>query len=264
MMIEETLKKRLITSAFFISVTVGTIFLSPHWFFFLVVQAFSLFALNEFLTLAEKKSIEIHRVLSLFFAALFPFAAYYSAEPLVLGAAALAMFTANFKKEARDRALFSTSVSMFGLIYIPCLLSHLIKLRQMNEGSALIFYLVLLAKGGDAGAYFIGKKYGKTKLIEHVSPNKSVEGAVGGFVTTLLLSLVSKLYLPGIPVIHLLGMGVLIGVVSQVGDLAESLIKRDVGVKDSGQIPGLGGVLDVLDSLLFTIPLVYYYVLFTL
>ncbi len=263
-MIDETLKKRLVSSAFFITLTVATIFLSPEWLFFLVVQAFSLFALNEFLSLAEKKNIEIHRNLSLFFAALFPFAAFYSAEPLVLGSAAFAMFVANFKKEAREKALFSTSVSMFGLVYIPCLFSHLIKVRHFDYGSALIFYMILIAKGGDAGAYFIGKKYGKTKLIEHISPNKSVEGAIGGFVTTVLLSLLSKIYLPEIPLFHLLVLGVLVGVISQVGDLAESLVKRDVGVKDSGQVPGLGGILDVLDSILFTVPLVYYYVLFAL
>lgn len=263
-MIDETLKKRLISSVFFVTFTVATIFFSPEWFFFLIVQAFSLFALSEFLNLAEKKNIEIHRISSLFFAALFPFAAYYSAEPLVLGAAAFAMFVANFKKEARDKALFSTSVSMFGLVYIPCLFSHLIKLRHLEQGSALIFYLILLAKGGDAGAYFIGKKYGKTKLIEHISPNKSVEGAVGGFITTVLLSLLSKTYLPSVPLGHLFVLGILVGVISQIGDLAESLIKRDVGVKDSGQVPGLGGILDVLDSLLFTVPLVYYYILFAL
>lgn len=262
-MIDETLKKRLISSAFFITVVVATIFLSPEWFFFILVQAFSLFALSEFLTLAEKKNIEIHRILSLFFGALFPFAAYYNAEPLVLGAAAFAMFVANFKKEARDKALFSTSVSLLGLVYIPCLFSHLIKLRHLDQGSALIFYMILLAKGGDAGAYFVGKKYGKKKLIEHISPNKSVEGAVGGFATTILLSVLSGTYL-NIPLVHLVVLGALIGVISQIGDLAESLIKRDVGVKDSGQVPGLGGILDVLDSLLFTVPLVYYYILFVL
>ncbi len=102
------------------------------------------------------------------------------------------------------------------------------------------------------------------KLIEHISPNKSVEGAAGGLLTTLVLSLLSKSYLGFIPLGHLFIMGILVGVISQVGDLAESLLKREVGVKDSGQLPGLGGVLDILDSVIFTVPFVYYYIVFAL
>lgn len=264
MVIGETLKKRLMMSVVFVSIAVATIFWSPEWLFFAVVQTFGLLALNEYLSLVEKKGIESSRVMSLIFGALFPIAAYYSAEPLVLGTATLSMLVANFRKEAREKALITTAVSLFGILYVPCLFSHLIKLRHLDHGSALIFYLILLCKGGDAGAYFTGKKYGKVKLIEHISPNKSIEGAIGGFLTTLALSMISKMYLPWLSFGHLFILGILIGVISQVGDLAESLIKRDVGVKDSGQIPGLGGVLDVLDSIIFVIPLVYYYILYSI
>ncbi|MDD5671236.1 MAG: phosphatidate cytidylyltransferase, partial [Candidatus Omnitrophica bacterium] len=111
-----------------------------------------------------------------------------------------------------------------------------------------------------AGAYFVGKNYGKIKLIEHISPNKSVEGAVGGFLTTVALSLLSFIYLPHVPFVHLLVLGILTGLLAQLGDLAESVMKRDAGVKDSGAVPGLGGILDILDSLILTIPFIYYYI----
>ena len=139
-MIDETLKKRLITSSVFIAVAVGTIFWSPDWFFFMVIQAFSLVALNEYLSLAEKKGAGTHRILSLFFGALIPFAVLKSAELLVLGAAAFAMLAADFKKENREKALLSTALGVFGLLYIPCLFSSLLKIRQLDQGSALIFY----------------------------------------------------------------------------------------------------------------------------
>ena len=265
-MMDEVLRKRLTMSAVFVTITIATIFMSPEWFFFAVVQAFGLIGLNEFLAMAEKKSGRINRVACLLFGALIPFASYYSAEPVVLGLAALVLFTMNFDKNApRDTtALLSISVSIFGLIYIPVLFSHLIKLRHLGYGSSLIFYTVLLAKGGDAGAYFVGRSFGKEKLIEHISPNKSVEGAIGGLGVTVLLSLLSKSYLGFISFGHLFLLGILVGVIAQLGDLAESLIKRETGVKDSGQIPGLGGVLDMLDSLVFTVPFVYYYVLYAL
>ena len=263
MMIDETLRKRLGLSAVFVTITLVTIFLSPEWFFFVVVQAFGLFALNEFLAMAAKKNVRLNRPLCLFFGALVPFSSYYSAEPLILALATLIFFMLHLDKNAlRDQALLSMALSLFGLLYVSVLFSHLIKIRHLAHGSSLIFYTILLAKGGDAGAYFIGRRYGKAKLIEHISPNKSVEGAVGGLGVTVLLSLLSKVYLGFIPVIHLLILGVLAGVIAQLGDLAESMIKREVGVKDSGQLPGLGGVLDMLDSLLFTVPLVYYYVAF--
>lgn len=261
-MIDETLKKRLISSAFFIGITVATIFLSPYWFFFIIAQGFNLFALFEYLTLVEKKNLPAHKPVCLIFGALIPFAMLYGAEMFVLTAAAVVIFVLNFGKEKRDQAFQSSLLSLFGLLYISVFFNYLIKIRQLDFGPALVFYTLLLVKAGDAGAYFVGKKYGRVKLIEHISPNKSVEGAVGGFATTVILSLVSKIFLPEISFGHLFFLGIIISVVSQLGDLIESLIKRDVGIKDSGQVPGLGGILDVLDSLIFTMPFVYFYLVF--
>ncbi len=258
-----SLKKRLITSAFFVSVTIASIFWAPEWFFALIVGVFNVVGLNEFLTLAEKKDIPVQRIPALTAAVLLTLAVYLGypgLEGLILALACLAIFIFNFRPPMKH-ALVSTAVTMFGIVYVPWFFLHLIKIKYLVSGPCWVFYTILVVKGGDAAAYFAGVKYGKTKLIERISPNKSVEGAIAGFVASIALSLLSKIYLPHAPFLQLVFLGALIGILSQFGDLAESLIKRDVGVKDSGQIPGLGGILDVLDSLILTVPFVYYYVL---
>ncbi len=255
------LAKRLIFSAIFVSLTLVTIFAAPDGVFFVVVAAFGLVALYEFYDLAEKKNIEINRFLGLFFGAVVCLSVYHKAESAALAAACLALFVFNFNRKEKSQALLSTAVTVFGIIYIPWFLAHLIKIKDLPGGAQWVFYSLLLVKGGDAFAYFIGRKYGKNKLIEHISPNKSVEGAIACLAGTILLSLLSKIYLPAASFLNLFILGAALGLLSQFGDLAESLLKREAGVKDSGSIPGLGGILDILDSIILTVPFVYYYVL---
>ncbi len=255
----EQLTKRLLSSAVLISITVATIFFSPPWFFFLVVEIFSLAAFNEYLILADKKGIHVFRPMALLLGALLPFSAYFSSDGVWLMTACLCVFLIHFHPKMKENAFLQAAVTILGLLYIPWFFSHFIKIRELTYGAWWVFYTILVVKGGDAGAYFVGKSYGRMKLIEHISPNKSIEGALGQFVTTVVLSLGSKIYLHDISMKHLFVLGVIIGILAQLGDLAESVLKRDAGVKDSGKVPGLGGVLDVLDSLLLVTPFVYYY-----
>ena len=125
----------------------------------------------------------------------------------------------------------------------------------------LLAYLILVTKSGDIGTYFIGKRLGKHSLIPRISPKKTVEGALGGLLFSVVVSLASIGFLPVFSLLHLFVMGLILGVLAQIGDLSESLIKRDCGAKDSGRtLPGLGGVLDITDSILFTAPIFYFYV----
>jgi len=252
------LTKRLLVSAVFIAIGVAAIFLLPHWCFFMVVEAFVLMGLWEFFSLAEQKGLLVHRGFGLVFGALLPFSAYFSLQPTNLLMVCVALFIFLFNRRSPDKTITSVSVSVFGIIYVAWFFSYLIKIRLLPDGAAWVFYTILIVKAGDAGAYFIGKKFGKTKLLEHVSPKKSIEGAIGQMFTTIALSVGSVFYLHVSP-LHLLILGTAVGALALLGDLAESLIKRDAGVKDSGNIPGLGGILDVIDSLLFTIPVVYFY-----
>lgn len=256
-----SLQKRLAFSAIFIPIACYAIFGAPQWLFFLVVEAFSLLALYEYLTLASMKNLPINKWLGLFWGALLPISVYFSYEAVVLVMTCLCVFIYNFSRKYKEHSLVGTSVTVFGIIYVSWFFAHVIKIHELENGAWWVFYSILLVKGGDAGAYFVGRKFGRTKLIEHISPNKSVEGAIGGFLTSIVLSVISKMYLPDIALIHLVSLGAILGIVSQLGDLAESAIKRDVGVKDSGTIPGLGGILDMLDSLLLSLPIVYYYLI---
>lgn len=254
------LTKRLLVSAIIVAGSVYTIFFAPPWFFFLIVEAFVLLGLDEFLALAEKKGIVINRALGLFFGALLPLSYYFPAESLIFVTGCLTLFIFNFHRRLRDQALVSTAVTTFGLVYVAWFFSFLMKMRYLPNGAKWVFYTILIVKLGDAAAYFVGKAFGRVKLVEHISPSKSVEGAIAGFLTTVLASILSRAYLPHVDTIHFLVMGIAVGLLAGLGDLAESLVKRDAGVKDSGRLPGLGGILDVLDSLLLTIPFVYYYI----
>ena len=255
-----TLKKRLLISSVLVTITIVSIFFAPRWFFFLVIELLALLGFNEYLDLCERKGIQTPRILGLVLAALLPFTVFLSSEAVLLATACLILFVFNFQRRFKNQALLSTALVIFGMVYVVWFFAHLLKLHLLPGGAVWVFYTVLLVKGGDAGAYFVGRKIGKTKLIEHISPQKSVEGALGGFSLTLILSIISKIYLIHVSFLHLLVLGIMIGALAQLGDLAESLLKRDAGVKDSGHMPGLGGILDILDSLLLTAPFIYYYV----
>lgn len=159
-----------------------------------------------------------------------------------------------------DQLIFRLGWQVLGLIYLPLLLGHLVLLRQLPDGRGWVFLVLFAVMACDSAAYFVGVTCGKHKLYPAVSPKKSVEGGLGGLVGSCLgVWVAAAFFLPAFGPGHIILVGVLIGVVGQVGDLFESLLKRACGVKDSGGIfPGHGGILDRLDSLLFAFPLAYY------
>lgn len=169
------------------------------------------------------------------------------------------------------RPLAVAAVTIFGIIYTGAMLSFAYSIRYhpytvgAAGGATLLLFPLLLTWTTDTGAYFVGRSIGRRKLIPSVSPGKSVEGALGGLLIAIFVAwLFERSVL--IPVAHIafapgavLLFGAVISVAAQVGDLAESLLKREAGVKDSSRIiPGHGGVLDRLDSLLFVLPAAYW------
>ena len=158
-------------------------------------------------------------------------------------------------KEAASRG----AITLLGLIYVVGLLSFPALLRAMAPGRTYIFYLVLVTWAGDTGAFYVGSAMGKRSLCPSISPGKTVEGSVGGLICSVLASGLAKLWFwEGLGTGECLALGFGLGVLGQAGDLCESMLKRSFGVKDSGRlIPGHGGVLDRVDSLLFTGPVLY-------
>jgi phosphatidate cytidylyltransferase len=142
------------------------------------------------------------------------------------------------------------------------LAGSLIRLRRdFPEGPKLVFFLVLVVWLGDAGAYYVGKKFGKRKLSPHISPKKTVEGLVGGILTSVVTAVVIHFtFMTGFPLAHAIIVAIVLSIAGVIGDLAESMWKRSAAVKDSGTlIPGHGGFLDRFDSILFTTPILYVY-----
>jgi phosphatidate cytidylyltransferase len=157
-----------------------------------------------------------------------------------------------------DRA----ATTLLGLTWVSWLLGHAILLRRLPSGAELVLFLVGVTWVGESAAYAVGSSVGRRKLAPVISPRKTVEGAVAQVLASLLAALVLWRWLVGDWSVWLvLGAGLMLGVVGQVGDLAESVIKRTLGTKDTGGlIPGHGGVLDRLDSLLFNTPAFFYLV----
>ena len=150
---------------------------------------------------------------------------------------------------------------LFGFLYIPFLLGHVNLLLELSDGRKWIFLTLLAIMVNDSAAYFVGITFGRHRLYQAVSPKKSWEGAVGGMAGGLAAVFLAKVvFFSSLTLTDCILLGILLGLLGPVGDLFESMIKRSFGVKDSGSaIPGHGGLLDRLDSLLFSFPAVYYY-----
>jgi len=177
------------------------------------------------------------------------------------------------RRDAR-LAVYHISTTIFGVIYVAFLGSHIILLRELplstglpySEGAHFVYLAFLLTWSSDTGAYLVGTVVGRHQLLPRVSEQKTWEGSIGGVVTAVIAAVIARFtfaeYL-STPMAILIGVAA--SVVGQFGDLVESMIKRDADIKDtSGAIPGHGGVLDRFDSLLFTAPLIYYFLKFVI
>lgn len=167
----------------------------------------------------------------------------------------------------RNSTIIEAALTILGMVYIPCMFSNIIFLQNGINGKALVWLPFLTAWLSDTFAYFTGVTFGKNKLYPKISPNKTIEGSLGGIVGSTTSSLIAGIIFNNLgfsmPIIHYGIIGVLSGVMGQIGDLFASSIKRFCKVKDYGNIiPGHGGILDRFDSILFTAPTVYFYFAF--
>jgi phosphatidate cytidylyltransferase len=167
-----------------------------------------------------------------------------------------------FSKNSLEDSLPSSAIAVLATTYVGMLGGSLIRLRHdFPVGWKLVFFLLLVVWLGDSGAYYVGKKFGKHKLSPRISPKKTIEGLIGGFIASIITALVIHYtFFPEFPLVHAILAGVLLSFAGVTGDLAESMWKRSAAVKDSGTlIPGHGGFLDRFDSILFTAPILYCY-----
>ncbi len=234
-------------------------------FFLLLVDLMILLGLSEFFQLMEAKGNRPSRLLGYTAALAVSLHVYLDGPALTLVLTVilvLIMIREVFRPDA-DKALANIAVTVLGIMYVGWLGSHLVMLRELDVdyGSRIVFFGLLIIWACDTVAYIVGILFGRRKLVPHISPNKTWAGALGGLVGGTLAGWVSvSTFLPVITPVTGAGLGLACAVIGQLGDLVESLLKRDAGIKDSAQlIPGHGGILDRVDSLLFSMPLLFYW-----
>lgn len=292
--------KRIIVGLVGIPIAVGIIYLGGYLFLAVIIVVSSL-AMHEYYKLAEKKGVWPLKWLSILFGAMFLYITYeilskvdYSSAyntvlvyPSLIITYFLLVFISQLFRRKQGQPLLSLSVTLMGFIYICLSFAFLIAVRYFDRSVELfaganinsikawagsigdnwpgglllsVFASVWIC---DSAAYFIGKMLGKHKLMEKVSPKKTWEGAIAGFVFAILAFVgCSILIIKGLPLIHAIAAGAIVGSIGQIGDLGESLLKRDAAIKDSSNLlPGHGGALDRFDSIIFVMPAVFIYLM---
>lgn len=268
---------RFLVAAVGVPIAVGVVYLGG-WALAGLLALISALAAQEFYRMAARKGAVPLVVIGSLLAAAFVLLSALAPElgpdlagfaPLIIVGTLAIATTAIWTRGVEGQPLLSTSATVFGAIYTGALLSHGVFLRHLPgiqgpwHGTAIVFAPVLLTWASDTFAYFVGRRWGTRKLIPRVSPGKTVQGALGAIVGTVAVAIAYSFLLRSFPTYRMsvgaaVLFGLLISVAAQVGDLAESLLKRDAGVKDSGTLlPGHGGALDRFDSLFFTLPIAY-------
>lgn len=243
-----------------------------HWVFYGIVLAVSLAATREVHRMALQKGLRGSLMLQLaastafFLAALAPAGQFAWWVLAILILLLLAAFCVGIFASVHNHAIQTIPMNVFSPVYVGLPLA--IGLQILGADRMLFLAILLSVWSLDSAAYFAGRKWGRNKLAPGVSPNKTWEGAIGGFAGAVAVFALLKLVLPDaafdLGLWPLLAIGMVIGIAGQLGDLAESLLKRDAGVKDSGTTgTGHGGVLDRIDSLLFAFPAVFLFLLLT-
>ena len=190
-------------------------------------------------------------------------------ETLIIILFVLGLCVRQFVSKSNTSGIVAVSTTLFGLMYVPWLLNFITQINYFpvlnpGDGTFFVLYFIMVTKFSDMGAYAVGSLIGKHKMIPRISPGKTWEGFGGAIVVSTGASVVfahlAKDHLMGMNALHAVILGVVLSVSAVIGDLIESLFKREAGMKDSGNLfPGIGGILDLLDSLLFNAPIMYLY-----
>ncbi len=277
------MKTRLLTAAIALPIIIASIVLPAYYpqalWLFVAIAAFALAAgLFEFYSLTKKLELKADAAIGYLGAAAlfvgFLFDAPAKAPEFLIATLAGVMITVlitqmfRFQKDF-SKMLTGIGVTLLGIFYVAFLGGFLVSMRVGFENTAnlsthLLAYFFLVTFGSDAGAYFAGRSLGKHKLAPAISPGKTVEGLIGGIIAAAAFAALSTWwFFPELPYVWSIPLACVIAIVGVLGDLCESAMKRGSGTKDAASIlPGHGGLLDRLDSLLFGAPILYYFARF--
>ena len=256
--------KRVISGAIGIPLVLGLVLYGSPLLFFCFVVAVVAIASYEYFSMIANMGVEGYQIEGGVLGFILLVGFYLGAKFLGIFAVLLpvVLFTTWFVRGKNiSVALDPIAYTLLGIIYTAGLGGYFILIRDLDGGSQIIIFLLLLVWAGDVAAYYGGRNFGKHKLLPLVSPNKTVEGGIANILGTLLAAgLASLWFFEEFSLTHCLIVAFICGIIGQFGDFAESLIKRNCRVKDSGSlIPGHGGFLDRIDSLLFAGPAFYCY-----
>jgi len=267
--------RRILTAAVLIPLVIAVIFVSPKWPIVLMcaIFLFAALALWEYLGLANAIGAKTPRIVVMVCLAVLLAAIFRRPDLMapVTGAISLALLIICTFRSPLERVLPDTAYSVFGLLYIGLSMSTIYLVSAEDNGPSLLLFLLLVVWCGDIAALYVGRAWGRWTLARRLSPNKTWEGSIASVAASILVAVtlvwiggilaghsVEYLSYPG-SIQHWIGLAVLLNIAGQVGDLAESAIKRAAGVKDSGRLlPGHGGFLDRIDALLLAAPVLWY------
>ncbi len=264
---------RLITALIALPILIASIYFSWLTPLFLVIAAAAMvMALHEFWLLARRRDMTPNVAIGFMGAAGlfvgFIFDAPTRSPQLLLLTLTVFVITVlsvdTLKGPPFDKMLGSIGATVLGVLYVVMLGGHLVSLRTGFDeklSSHLLFFFFMVIMGSDAGAYYVGRAFGRHKLAPKISPGKTWEGAIGGMAASLLFALLAHYwFFPELSIRVALPLAAAMNIFGVIGDLTESALKRSAGAKDAAQtLPGHGGLLDRLDSLLFNAPLIYYF-----
>jgi phosphatidate cytidylyltransferase len=262
--------KRWLTAIVAVPILFGLIIFGGEILFFLLILAVVLLGMEEYTRMSFGEGHPWERWQGFLYAAAVCFAARTGDPRLLMATVAFSVLVAFMLYLPRIREdrfdILPVQKLVFGILYVPFLAAHLILVRQAPDGVLWIFFILVMAFSGDVAAFYVGRTFGRGKLLPLVSPGKTVEGTLGLFAGSVVFCLLYRqFFFPALPVGHTVAMALAGSVIGQLGDLCESALKRASGAKDSGTLlPGHGGFLDRLDCLVFIGPFVYYYRYFLL
>jgi phosphatidate cytidylyltransferase len=275
------LKKRIITSLWFVSLLVIVVWFGGEPGFTALMVIFGILAALEFYRMVAMSKAPPLTYFGLIWTALFilsrnsellailePRFNLSLVTPFLLTAAVVPPLLWLLSRRQKEGAFTSWVWTIAGILYVGWLLSHLVALRGLDAGRNWVFFALFTTWASDTTAFFIGRKLGRHKLAPNISPGKTWEGATGGILGAIIVSILfftaTPFHLP-LTYWQAIPLSILVSIFGQVGDLVESLLKRNMGVKDSGKLmPGHGGILDRMDSIIFAGIVVYYYVIWAI
>jgi len=263
--------KRVLASAIFLPCLI--IIARRGGFYYLALIDIMIFiGLWEFYKMMEAKGLRPYKALGILSGLALSWYVFFQQgvyANFFLGVIFIGIMTLELARREKGLAVYHISVTIFGVFYVAWLGSHLIMLRELPHlkgldyslGFSFVMVVFVLTWCYDTGAFFVGMRFGRHRIFPAISPGKTVEGVMGGIAFSILGSLVARWILaPYLSLVQAVGLALISSILGQLGDLVESMIKRDVKIKDaSATIPGHGGVLDRFDSVLFTSPLIYYF-----